>query len=77
MRSLSRKGYAPGNAACERFFGRLKTELCYPQSWMSTTFEQFAETLDSCIRWYNEKWIKISLVFLSPIEHRRNLWLAA
>ncbi|MBA3592078.1 IS3 family transposase, partial [Methylibium sp.] len=32
---------------------------------------------DSYIRWYNEKRIKISLGFRSPIEHRRSLGLAA
>ena len=77
MRSMSREGYSPDNAACEGFFGRLKTELFYPQSWMSTPIEQFVETLDSYIRWYNEKRIKISLGFLSLIEHRRSLGLAA
>ena len=29
-RSMSRKGCLPDNAACEGFFGRLKTELIYP-----------------------------------------------
>jgi putative transposase len=77
VRSMSRKGYSPDNAACEGFFGRLKTELFYPQSWLSTTIEQFVETLDSYIRWYNEKRIKISLGFRSPIEHRRSIGLAA
>ena len=77
MRSLSRKGYAPGNATCERFFGRLKTELFYPQSWMPTTIEQFAETLDFYIRWYNEERIKISLGFLSPLEYRESLVITA
>ena len=28
---------------------------------MSTTIEQFVEALDSYIRWYNEKRIKLSL----------------
>jgi len=74
---MSRKGYSPDNAACGGFFGRLKNELFYPQSWMSTTMEQFVEALDSYIRWYNEKRIKISLGFRSPIEHRRELGLAA
>jgi len=77
VRSMSRKGYSPDNAACEGFFGRLKTELFYPRSWMSTTIEQFVEALDSYIRWYNEKRIKISLGFRSPIEHRKGLGLAA
>jgi putative transposase len=47
---MSRKGYSPDNAASEGFFGRLKTELFYPQKWLSTTIEQFVETLDSYIR---------------------------
>jgi putative transposase len=77
VRSMSRKGYSPDNAACEGFFGRLKTELFYPKNWLSTTIDQFVEALDSYIRWYNEKRIKISLGFRSPIEHRRDLGLAA
>ena len=55
IRSMSRKRYSPGNAACEGFFGRLKNELFYPRSWQSTTIGQFIEALDSYIRWYNKK----------------------
>jgi transposase InsO family protein len=32
-RSMSRKGCSPDNAACEGFFGRLRTELFYPSDW--------------------------------------------
>lgn len=39
VRSMSRKGYSPDNAACEGFFGRIKTELFYPRNWHSTTIE--------------------------------------
>ena len=39
-RSMSREGYSPDNAACEGFFGRLKNELFYSRSWMSTTIEE-------------------------------------
>ena len=42
-RSMSRKGCSPDNAACEGFFGRLKTELFYPRQWQSTTIEQFIQ----------------------------------
>jgi transposase InsO family protein len=77
VRSMSRKGYSPDNAACEGFFGRLKTELFYSRSWLSTTIEEFVAAVDAYIRWYNEGRIKISLGFRSPIEHRRNLGLAA
>jgi transposase InsO family protein len=75
--SMPRKGYSPDNAACEGFFGRLKTELFYPRSWQSTTIEQFIQAVDSYIRWYNEQWIKISLGSLSPIEYRESLGLTA
>jgi transposase InsO family protein/transposase-like protein len=77
VRSMSRKVYSPDNAACEGFFGRLKTELFYSRDWLSTTIEEFVAALDSYIRWYNEARIKISLGSCSPIEHRRNLGIAA
>lgn len=77
IRSMSRKGCSPDNAACEGFFGRLKTELFYPRDWKSTTIEQFIQAVDSYIRWYNEKRIKISLGSLSPIEYRESLGLTA
>ena len=63
------------NAACEGFFGRMKTEMFYPRDWRSTTIEQFIQALDSYIRWYNEKRIKPSLGYLSPIEYRESLGL--
>ncbi|MBD1602500.1 IS3 family transposase, partial [Pseudomonas typographi] len=77
IRSMSRKGCSPDNAACEGFFGRLKTELFYPRNWQSTSIEQFIQALDSYIRWYNEKRIKISLGALSPVEYRESLGFAA
>jgi putative transposase len=77
VRSMSRKGYSPDNAACEGFFGRLKTELFYSRNWLSTNIEEFVAAVDSYIRWYNEARIKISLGFRSPIGYRMNLGLAA
>jgi len=80
VRSMSRKGYSPDNAACERLLWPpedLKTELFYSRNWLATTVEEFVAAVDSYIRWYNEARIKISLGFRSPIEHRRNLGLAA
>ncbi len=77
VRSMSRKGCSPDNAACEGFFGRLKTELFYSRDWQGTTIEQFIKILDSYIRWYNEKRIKMSLGSLSPIEYRESLGFAA
>ncbi|WP_284948320.1 IS3 family transposase [Acidisoma cladoniae] len=77
IRSMSRKACSPDNAACEGFFGRLKTELFCPRDWKATTIEQFIQVVDSYISWYNAKRIKISLGFLSPIEYRESLGLKA
>lgn len=76
IRSMSRKGCSPDNAACEGFFGRLKTELFYPRDWQKITVEQFMDILDSYIRWYNETRIKVSLGSLSPVEYRQSLGLS-
>jgi putative transposase len=76
IRSMSRKGCSPDNAACEGFFGRLKTELFYSRDWHTTTIDQFIQVVDSYIHWYNEKRIKISLGSLSPFEYRESLGLA-
>ena len=77
IRSMSRKGCSPDNAACEGFFGRLKTEMFYRRDWQATTIEQFIKQVDSYIRWYNGKRIKISLGSLSPVEYRESLGIAA
>ncbi|MET3140304.1 transposase InsO family protein, partial [Undibacterium sp. GrIS 1.2] len=47
IRSMSRKACSPDNAACEGFFGRLKTEMFYLREWQATTIEQFIQALDS------------------------------
>ncbi len=77
IRSMSRKGCSPDNAACEGFFGRLKTELFHPRDWQATTIEHFIQVIDTYIRWHNEKRIKISLGSLSPLEYRESLGLTA
>ncbi|WP_276968713.1 IS3 family transposase, partial [Metallibacterium scheffleri] len=77
VRSMSRKACSPDNAACEGFFGRLKNELFYSRSWLTTTIDEFVSALDTYIRWYNEARIKISLGSRSPIEYRRTMGIAA
>ena len=77
VRSMSRKGCSPDNAACEGFFGRLKTEMFFARDWLSTTIEEFVAALDAYICWYNDDRIKRSLGFRSPAEHRRSLGIAA
>ena len=77
VRSMSRKGCSPDNAACEGFFGRLKTEMFFARDWLTTTIEEFVAAVDAYIRWYNEARIKSSLGFRSPAQHRRRLGIAA
>ena len=77
VRSMSRKGCSPDNAACEGFFGRLKTEMFFARDWLSTTIAEFVAALDAYICWYNDDRIKRSLGFRSPAEHRRSLGIAA
>jgi transposase InsO family protein len=77
VRSMSRKGCSPDNAACEGFFGRLKTEMYFVQDWLSTTIEEFVTALDAYIRWYNDARIKSSLGFRGLAEYRRCLGIAA
>ena len=48
-------------------------ELFYPRNWQNIGVDQFMQIVDSYIRWYNEKRIKISLGSLSPIEYRLSL----
>lgn len=72
-RSMSKKGCSPDNAACEGFFGRLKNEMFYGRSWSGVTMNKFIEELDTYIKWYAEKRIKISLGGMSPIDYRRKL----
>lgn len=76
-RSMSQKGCSPDNAACEGLFGRIKNEFFYNQDWQDVTIEEFSHELDLYLRWYNEKRIKKSLGYLSPVEYRRSLGLTA
>jgi hypothetical protein len=41
------QGCLPDNAACEGFFGRLKTELFYSRDWQTTTIEQLIQVVDN------------------------------
>ena len=76
VRSMSRKGCSLDNAACEGFFGRLRTELFYPRDWKTATLDQFIEEVGGYIRWYNVKRIKVSLGARIPIEYRNCLGIA-
>jgi len=74
---MSKKACTADNAACEGFFGRLKTEMFYNRSSEGVTMEQFIELVDEYIQWYNAQRIKLSLGGLSPVEYRARLGLTA
>ncbi|MDF2942649.1 MAG: putative transposase [Herbinix sp.] len=74
-RSMSKKGCSPDYSACEGFFGRLKNEMFYNRSWYRDSIDAFIDEVDSYMRWYNEKRIKISLGGMSPLQYRLSLGL--
>lgn len=76
-RSMSKKGYTPDNSACEGFFGRLKNEFFYYRSWEGVKFEEFVAELDAYIKYYNERRIKQSLGWRSPLQYRKDWGLTA
>ena len=74
--SMSKKGCFPDNSAYEGFFGRLKNEMFYFCSWTNVSTDQFIEELDTYIKWYAKKRIKLSLGGKSPLDYRLSLGLA-
>ena len=75
IRSVSKKGCSPDNSACEGVFGRIKNELFYNADWSGVNISEFIGILNDYLYWYNEKRIKKSLGYLSPIEYRHRLGL--
>jgi transposase InsO family protein len=75
-RSMSKKGCSPDNAACEGFFGHLKTEMFYNKNWNDTTMEDFIQEVDHYMQWYRADRIKLSLGGLSPLNYRRRIGAA-
>ena len=75
LRSMSKKGCSPDNAACEGLFGRVKNEMFYNHNWQGVSINHFTNILNEYLLWYNVKRIKISLGNRSPIEYRRELGL--
>ena len=76
-RSMSKKGCSPDNSACEGLFGRLKNEFFYYRDWDGVTLYEFIAELDAYLRYYNEERTKESLGWLSPVQYRASLGLAA
>ena len=73
--SMSRKGNCLDNAVIENFFGLLKSELLYLQTFES--MEQFKSELIAYLDYYNDRRIKAKLKGLPPAVHRQQALSAA
>ena len=76
-RSMPKKGRSPDSSAMEGFFGRLKNEFFHHRDWSGVTVPEFCRMLDAYLRYYNEERPKEKLGWLSPMQHRGSLGLAA
>ena len=74
FQSMSRKGNCYDNSPMENFFGIMKQEMYYGQVYSS--FDELKEAIDKYIRYYNQKRIKASLGYRSPVEYREELLAA-
>ena len=66
--SMSRKGNCLDNSIMESFFGTLKNEFFYNNTF--TSIEEFKIELDKYIKYYNNDRIKYRLNGLSPVKYR-------
>lgn len=70
-RSMSRKGNSGDNAACEGFFGRMKTEMYYGIKWRKAS--DLESAIDAYIDFYNNGRITSKLGGMTIAEHRDTL----
>ena len=75
IQSMSNKGNCLDNAVMENFFGLLKSELLYLQSFDS--IDHFKAELIDYLHYYNFRRIKAKLKGLPPAIHRQQALLAA
>ena len=65
---MSRKGNCLDNAVMENFFGILKSELLYLQTFSS--MEHFIQVLVDYLDYYNNRRIKQKLKGMCPVNYR-------
>lgn len=70
-RSMSRKGTSGDNAACEGFFGRMKTEMHHGVKWDKAS--DLERSINEYIDFYSNRRIKTPLGGLGIKEHRDRL----
>ena len=67
IQSMSRKGNCLDNSVMENFFGRLKVEMFYGETFQST--DEFIHRLKEYITYYNNERISLKLK-MSPVIYR-------
>ena len=68
IQSMSRKGNCLDNAMMENFFGIMKSELLYPNTF--NNMDHFKRELRKYIEYYNNDRIKLRLNGMSPVQYR-------
>lgn len=68
FQSMSRKATCADNAAMENFFGLLKQEMYYGESFVS--YDVLKHRIETYIHWYNQERSKQKLAGMSPVEYR-------
>lgn len=68
IQSMNRKGNCLDNAMMENFFGIMKSELLYPNTF--NNMDHFKQELRKYIEYYNNDRIKLRLKGMSPVEYR-------
>ena len=68
IQSMSRKGNCLDNAMMENFFGIMKSELLYPNTF--NNMDHFKQELRKYIEYYNNDRMKLRLKGMSPVEYR-------
>ena len=66
--SMSRKGNCLDNSVMENFFGILKQEIYYGNTFYS--FDELKDEIERFIEYYNNKRTKQKLGYFSPVEYR-------
>src|SRR5699024_12669133 len=70
FQSMSRKSNCLDNSPIENFFGLIKQEMYYGETYHS--FEQLNKAVKEYIYYYNHKRIKTKLTGMSPVEYRQH-----
>lgn len=68
---MSRKGKSCDNAACEDFFGHMKSEMHYGRKWNCA--KDLERAINEYIGFYNNKRIKVSLGGMAIKEHHEQI----